>query len=325
MFPITTAAWLSLGAALIAWIALQTADYHWLGTLVAFGPRWVLLLPVGILAVVAMVWKPWVLVPVAIAAAVILGPVMGFCVPWRKWAASGVSGAKIKVLTCNTLQGHADGRLEALIEREEADVVVLQEWPSQRPAPEMLQTGWQIARDGQMVVASRWPITASEPLYSPTASYRTIGLRCKLELPNGPVQVFGLHLLTPRDGLEAVLHKMLGGMAELEEVTERRRLDGEAAASWIATFPGPKLVAGDLNLTPESTIYRREFGSLQNAFSTAGFGWGGTKHTRIHSVRIDHILADDAWQCQSCKVGPNVGSDHRPLIAEFATAPPAPR
>jgi endonuclease/exonuclease/phosphatase (EEP) superfamily protein YafD len=229
--------------------------------------------------------------------------------------ADKASGQPVRLLTCNTQQGHADARLAALIEREQPDVVCLQEWPSKRPVSTVLAENWHIARSGQLVVASRWPIAASQPLLSPTSEWRTIGLACELKTKSGPIWLFNLHLLTPREGLQAVLSRGLAGLPELEEVTRRRRLDGEAAGAWIASYPGPQLVAGDFNLVPESTIYRREFGHLQNAFSTAGFGWGGTKFTRIHSVRIDHILADEAWQCRTCRVGPNIGSDHRPVIA----------
>jgi endonuclease/exonuclease/phosphatase (EEP) superfamily protein YafD len=130
-----------------------------------------------------------------------------------------------------------------------------------------------------------------------------------------------------------VLEKGLGGLDELNEITAARQLDSMAVEAWMEDYRGqesevggqrseitgrlPVIVAGDFNMTPESVIYRRRFGHLQNAFSTAGWGWGGTKFTRIHSVRIDHVLADDHWQIARCEVGPDVGSDHRPVVAEL--------
>jgi endonuclease/exonuclease/phosphatase (EEP) superfamily protein YafD len=64
-------------------------------------------------------------------------------------------------------------------------------------------------------------------------------------------------------------------------------------------------------------IFRREFGDYQDAFSVAGWGYGYTKFTRVHGVRIDHVMCDGAWQAMKCWVGPDVGSDHRPVIAKF--------
>lgn len=309
--------WFALVAALFVCVVMSlSADHHWLGTLLAFGPRWLLLVPITVCSFAAVCVRRGALIPLGIAGVVVLGPVMSLCIPWRTAVDVDGSGTRVKIITCNTLLGRADQRLDELIANEQPDVVVLQEWPRRRQVPSSLVTGWSVVRDGQVVVASRWPIASSQLLKSPTASHRTIGVQCELEAPCGTLHLFGLHLLTPREGLEAMLSKRLGGLPELEDVTKRRELDSEAASNWIASCPGTKLVAGDLNLTPESLIYRRRFGNLQNAFSIAGWGWGGTKFTRIHSVRIDHILTDNAWQITRCVVGEDVGSDHRPLIAE---------
>jgi vancomycin resistance protein VanJ len=348
-------AWAALACSLGTWLLLRlAADEYWLGTLLAFGPRWALLLPVGVALLVAVGSKlkvqssksgkdgrqgtgsesgrpspngsgegrkgtrsvPTTLL-LLVTGLVVLGPVMGFCVPWRTWGRSGETGVRIKILTCNTLGGRADGRFDALIEREQPDVVVLQEWPSERPVREVLAEGREIARAGGILVASRLPIVTSEPLYSPARSWPVIGLRCELLMAGGPVQLFGLHLLSPRKGLEAVLEKGLTGLEELNEVTEERQIDGMAVEAWLDKYAGPKMVAGDMNMTPESMIYRRRCGHLQNAFSTAGWGFGGTKFTRIHSVRIDHVLTDKSWRITRCEVGPDVGSDHRPVVAEM--------
>lgn len=315
-------AWLLAGFALIVWCTLtQTADRHWIGTLLAFGPKWTLLIPVSLVAIPAAIWRQRALVPLSFAAIVVVWPVMGLCIPWHTWrATSPIEGSRIKILTCNTQVGHTDDRLDELIRRVAPDVVLFQEWPSERLAPPSLSIGWELARDGQIFVASRLPIIAHEALKSPQTSVRTIGLRCELRTVDGSIQLFALHLLTPRNGLEAVLAKRSGGIAELEAVTERREIDSTAVAGWIDRFSGPKVVAGDLNLTPESTIYRDCFGHLQNAFSMTGWGWGGTKFTRKHSVRIDHVLADNSFEFTSCIVGPDVGSDHRPVVAEAILA-----
>jgi vancomycin resistance protein VanJ len=34
-------------------------------------------------------------------------------------------------------------------------------------------------------------------------------------------------------------------------------------------------------------------------------------------VRIDHILAGPGWYCARCWVGPDVGSPHRPVLADL--------
>jgi endonuclease/exonuclease/phosphatase (EEP) superfamily protein YafD len=75
------------------------------------------------------------------------------------------------------------------------------------------------------------------------------------------------------------------------------------------------LIAGDFNLPPESAIFRASWGGYTDAFPAAGCGYGYTKFTRWWGARIDHVLAGAGWQVRDCTVGPDVGSDHRPVLA----------
>ncbi len=56
--------------------------------------------------------------------------------------------------------------------------------------------------------------------------------------------------------------------------------------------------------------------SFTNAFSEADLGLGATKETSWHGIRIDHVLLGPGWACERAWVGPSIGGDHRPLIAD---------
>ena len=58
------------------------------------------------------------------------------------------------------------------------------------------------------------------------------------------------------------------------------------------------------------------------AFEDAGWGYGYTRPSRYPWFRIDHILASPEWVFTRCRVGPDVGSDHLPLIAEAVLPAP---
>jgi hypothetical protein len=79
----------------------------------------------------------------------------------------------------------------------------------------------------------------------------------------------------------------------------------------------------DLNMTCDTTIFRRGWKAWQDAFSILGFGLGDTFNTRRIGLRIDHVLVDKRhWHVRSCRIGPDLKEQYRPVIAElllFAT------
>jgi len=73
----------------------------------------------------------------------------------------------------------------------------------------------------------------------------------------------------------------------------------------------------------ESAIYRRYWSDFSNAFSDAGWGWGATKATRWHGIRIDHVLVGHGASALRAWVAPHLDGDHRPMAADLALqAPP---
>ena len=110
----------------------------------------------------------------------------------------------------------------------------------------------------------------------------------------------------------------------LNRELESRRRQAEELAQWMEQFRGPLIIAGDFNMPSDSVIYRSCWGPYTNAFSQAGLGFGRTRWISMRGVtfgvRIDHILTNEHWRPQSCWVGPDVGSDHLPVIADLSPA-----
>ncbi len=83
------------------------------------------------------------------------------------------------------------------------------------------------------------------------------------------------------------------------------------------------LVAGDFNATPWSQAYRsfRRNTELQDS-SAATLPWptwfGGSAVASVLAVPIDHVLHGKGWRVVERRIGPDIGSDHRPLIVSFA-------
>ncbi len=309
-----------LGVALAAWATVDLGDRVPWATVFLFGPRWVIALPLAPVALAA-VWARsraagWWLLATAVVVAV---PVTGGV--FRLGGAEREAGAtRLRVLTCNTDGSALDvRRFATLLDDTRPDIVLTQESPP-TGSPPWLPRSWYVAAAGNRVtVASRFPVRLLAELGPGELGMPGAGARFAVRTESGELTVVNLHLPTPRDGLEVALHRPTE-LGVLRDVIARRERASEVAAAWAAADE-MTVVGGDFNMPVESRIYARDWGGFGNAFSAAGTGWGYTKWTRWFGVRIDHILYSSPWVCTAAWVGPDVGSDHRPLLADLRWAP----
>lgn len=77
------------------------------------------------------------------------------------------------------------------------------------------------------------------------------------------------------------------------------------------------ILAGDFNTPGESAIFRDAWHGFRDCFNVAGWGLGYTFYGGKTAVRIDHVLINRDWRCRSCRIGPDVGSPHRPVLADL--------
>jgi len=205
--------------------------------------------------------------------------------------------------------------------------VVLQEcgnqaelaWPSQ----------WHVEQRGRLLIASRWPIRQVTPHLNDHPPGRwppTNAVHSVIDRPEGSFNLVDVHLRTPRSALLKVLdrHTIISvkRSRDLTDLIEYRRQESEATSHWIDDLDDrPLIVAGDFNMPVDSWIYRKYWSTYGNAFSTAGFGFGHTKLSPLGSfsygARIDHILTARESKTVDCFVGPDVGSDHLPVVADL--------
>ncbi len=129
-------------------------------------------------------------------------------------------------------------------------------------------------------------------------------LIARIPVPNGTVAFFGIHPLPP--------------------VTQRwsKALDETMAimALEISRESGPVILAGDFNATRWSHKMRplHQIGLLDSAKGKApGATW--MRHNPLLSIPIDQVLyRGPGVTCRSFEIGPDLGSDHRPVVAEIA-------
>jgi vancomycin resistance protein VanJ len=151
-------------------------------------------------------------------------------------------------------------------------------------------------------------------------------VRVRIRTPEG--NEFGLasvHMPTLRFGLYRFLR---GDIPGLERHIAWYDAQMVRVASGLSEFRDdlPVLVGGDFNVPPDHAAMSALGTAFRFAFEDAGWGYGYTRPTRYPWFRIDHILASPEWTFEACRVGPDLGSDHLPLVAEAVlTAPGTPR
>jgi endonuclease/exonuclease/phosphatase (EEP) superfamily protein YafD len=304
----------------MAWLLLLAGDQWWPATFLLFGPRWVLALPLAALVPGALLLRQRrLLAVVGLSAGLVLGPVMGLCIPWRRFLLASPPGMRLRVLTCNMhYQKNLDSTpLDDLLATSQPDVVALQEWNESNYSTLLTGDEWHIHRTNRLFLASRYALGKVKELGA--SSYGRNGSVACYELltPDVKVTLFSLHFASPRQGLRGAVHDSDQGAKEIQAGSELRWLQSEKLAKKVAGIQGPVLLVGDFNTPPESAIFRTQWGDWTNAFSASGVGWGYTFVARRTVVRIDHILAGKGWYCERCWLGPDVGSPHRPVLADL--------
>lgn len=209
-----------------------------------------------------------------------------------------------KIVSFNTWHSNrSHRRLVDFIDGLRADIVVLSEFGPDKiallhdlertyPHREGCADEWQCS----VVILSRHPYTAAG-----VADRERSGgpPRAWMQFGSGPssLTVIGAHLLRPIDGPEA----------------HWRELDQLAAVA--SETEGRVIVAGDFNATPWSAgfsrfVTRSGLQHMDRFVPTFPAGRRG-----LPQLAIDHIFASPGMSITGVTLGPDAGSDHRPLLA----------
>jgi endonuclease/exonuclease/phosphatase (EEP) superfamily protein YafD len=231
---------------------------------------------------------------------------------------SGLSGAAsqapddaerfVRVTTFN-LWGRNDRHLNKVAEflaKTKADAVVLEEVRGHHADFIESLAGQHPYRvgDNGLVILSKHPIVADgrvdradEPFWmSLIIRWVRLGVNGKI------VELAGVHLARPF-------------------YPELQQADIEAVTAFVQSRTGPLIVAGDFNAAPW-TVKLKTFtketglGRFNSYYPTWPMRWQSTPLLPI--VPIDNVFASSHFAKIGTTVGPRLGSDHRPVIADIA-------
>ncbi len=315
------------------------ADRWWLGAFNLYLPQAVWLIPIILLIILSLVFaRRWIWV-LGIYSLWVCGPIMGLC--WAP-ATPVVTGQSVRVMTCNIKYGQRD--LKALIEdivHYKPEVVFLQDVTNSMKGPlGKVFTGWNIRASGQHVIASRLPFADTGVRTATLPEDQGFYLRTELQFGKSTIALYGVHLLTPRDGLNAFRaarkkpSRFLDAIQELQENVEHRLTEARTLSDLVRQERGAVIVAGDMNSPDESLACSTlRDANLHDAFAEGGRGYGYTYGhfmfrsrvpwlPRVSWMRIDHIMLSSKLRSQRCWTGTGEASDHRPVFADLIVSAP---
>lgn len=326
-------AWLAAGVygvVIALWAGLKLIGSTWPPVEMISNLLPLLLLPSLVIVSLSLWRRRWFiwLVSLPALAAFLLG-YGGFFLPRSVSVKSGAPSLHFLTYNVHAESIHVGPMLD-VIRAADADVVALQEvspamaealaaqlidrYPYQALHPNFDNPIW-----GQGVL-SRYPIVEDE--------YWQISLghqRVKIDRNGSPLVLYNVHPVHPFRLHEGWLFDMQPHRVEVDEILRRVVLD-----------TGEVIVAGDFNMSDQAGDYQRLVWRFGDAYREVGWGLGFTfpdfshAHTLPFEVplatmlgrplaRIDFIFYSDALQPLAARVWPTSGgSDHRPVLAEFA-------
>jgi endonuclease/exonuclease/phosphatase (EEP) superfamily protein YafD len=222
-------------------------------------------------------------------------------------ASSGTVAGQIKLIQFNAFKRNGDvGRVADWLIAQDPDIVTLQE--ARHDLRDLLRkrTTWQVAGSREHVMifsrearlGMRRPPLRGSPLTYVNATYPS---------ESGPFEVVTTHLDWPIYGTFSAQHAAL---ARLTAQLARQRM----------------ILTGDFNSTPWSFALQRTDRALGlRRLDRASWSFPahlGPLNWPAPVLPIDHIYAGPGWRVVRLERGPDLGSDHYPLVIILAPVSP---
>jgi endonuclease/exonuclease/phosphatase family metal-dependent hydrolase len=325
-------------ALIIFILALRLVGERWWGTTIAlYLPRLPFALPLlPLIAAIVWIGPRRLLWTQLLAVALLLG-LTGFRIAWPTPPTPGAF--HLRVVSCN-INGGALGleRILRPLRATDPDIIVLQEVaPEAYPQLRTLVPGYSVRESGQFWLASRFPVESmTEPPTRLTGGFQRSMrfVRYRITTPAGPIELFNVHPISPRDGLESVRgnglrHQLLRGdlfntraRTQVAQNTALRLTQLQAFAESARESQDPVIIAGDTNLPDLSWAFAHWLGDYSDGFSAAGTGFGYSfPSPRDPWMRIDRIIADQRFRFRDFRVINSYISDHFAVRADLDLTP----
>lgn len=229
-----------------------------------------------------------------------------YCAPVA--AAGQATTLALGVLNVNFRNGH-HAPVEQWIRRTQPDVLVIVEasppWLDAIDRLADLYPHRALRHTAFVTMIARRPWTTFDVVPGPRT--RQAILMAGFDVDGVTLTVIGAHPASPTRP-----HRMRARDAEIDAI-------GRLAAA----APGPVAAMGDFNAAPWSAPMRRLVRTSPLRYADLVATTWPAFLPRWLGIKIDHIMLGNGCTVVDHKVGPSVGSDHRPVVATIRIDPPS--
>jgi len=346
-------AWLSFFGCVVLWlIMITTADDFEPATWFTYGPRYLIVLPLAMIGCIAIIVSRRSLLPISLALATAVGPLIGGRVSLRsiaRGAPEAPASGTMRVMSFNA--GGSDvaaSKLREIVAQLRPDVIAVQECSNALSDSLAALPDMHSVRDDDLCSATRWPASTPETMprnaARPTAEFgmaaASVATRQFVQTPNGNFLLVNVQMESnrpPADDGDVMsttsMDRTMPGAREVDGSGRTRPVrkhemmrmlrDRESERLSVWAMHGdrtiPTVVAGTFALPVESTVFRDRWGFLTDAFDASGSGFGWTyRASPWVRQRVDHVLLNDsAPRSSGTWVGPDLGLAHLPIVADL--------
>ncbi|HPO12376.1 MAG TPA: endonuclease/exonuclease/phosphatase family protein [Candidatus Hydrogenedentes bacterium] len=218
-----------------------------------------------------------------------------------------------RILQFNTYKHRSNpDALIKLVRETSPDIILFQEfdkeWEAALKPLETLyphHTGFPRYPGGGPDLGQYWRTDSSTPQV--LAESGVPAVTTTLMINQRPVQIFNVHTAAPFSPRRARHHR--------EQM--------HALALHLRGTSSPVIVVGDLNTTPWSQYYQELLRHSDLISARQGFGILGSWPSFFGLLRVplDQVLVSAEINVIRCRVGPGLGSDHRPVLTDLYIPP----
>jgi len=224
-------------------------------------------------------------------------------------------------------------KFETWLSENKTDIFLFQEMAIYRikEINKIIQLPYLYQPEGKRVaILSRFPIASSGIIEFNNVNH--LALWADIEVAkNKIIRFYSLHLKSShldRDAIDALAagkvreKETWSGIWSLIKVYKNhayaRVEQSEKILAHIRKSPYPVVVGGDFNEPPLSYVYQQFHALLEDAFRTAGSGFGSTYAGKIPLMKIDYLFYDPRLRVLEHKIERKPFSDHYPTRTRLA-------